>query len=66
MVMPDKNGHDLAAEIRGIAPNVRCLYMSGYAAGVLANAGLDEAERFIQKPFTVKDLMAKVRETLDW
>jgi two-component system, cell cycle sensor histidine kinase and response regulator CckA len=66
VVMPDMNGHDLAKVIRSIDPQVRRLYMSGYAAGVLAQAELDDGERFIQKPFSLKGLMAKVREVLDW
>jgi two-component system, cell cycle sensor histidine kinase and response regulator CckA len=66
VVMPDMNGHDLAKVVLSIDPQVRRLYMSGYAAGVLAQAELDDGERFIQKPFSLKGLMAKVREVLDW
>ena len=39
--------------------------MSGYTATVIAHHGvLDEAVHFLQKPFTLKDLAAKVREAL--
>jgi FixJ family two-component response regulator len=41
--------------------------MSGYTAGAIAHRGiLDEGINFIQKPFSKKDLAAKVRETLKW
>ena len=46
-------------------PDLKRLFMSGYTANVIAHHGvLDEGVHFIQKPFTTKDLAAKVRE--DW
>ena len=40
--------------------------MSGYTADVIAHHGvLDEGVHFIQKPFSMKDLAAKVREALE-
>ncbi len=40
--------------------------MSGYTANVIAHHGvLDEGVHFIQKPFTKKELAAKIREVLD-
>jgi DNA-binding response OmpR family regulator len=40
--------------------------MSGYTANVIAHHGvLDEGVHFIQKPFTTRDLAAKIREVLD-
>jgi two-component system cell cycle sensor histidine kinase/response regulator CckA len=40
--------------------------MSGYAADFTAADGvLDKGVRFIQKPFSLKDLAAKVRETIE-
>jgi hypothetical protein len=40
--------------------------MSGYTANVIAHHGvLDEGVHFIQKPFLIKTLAAKVREALD-
>ena len=42
------------------------LFMSGYTADVIAHHGvLDEGVHFIQKPFSSRDLAAKVREALD-
>lgn len=46
-------------------PDIRCLFMSGYAANVIAHhGGLDEGVRFIQKPFSIHDLALRVRDTL--
>ena len=65
VVMPEMNGHDLAKAIRAVAPTAKRLYMSGYAAGVLAHGELQPGESLINKPFSLKDLAAKVREVLD-
>jgi PAS domain S-box-containing protein len=66
VVMPEMNGRDLAQKLVFIIPNLKCLFMSGYTADVIAHHSvLDEDVHFIQKPFRLKDLTAKVRETLD-
>jgi two-component system, cell cycle sensor histidine kinase and response regulator CckA len=66
VVMPEMNGRDLAAQIKALNPGIRCLYMSGYTADVIAHRGvLDEGVDFIQKPFTVEQLSTKVREILE-
>jgi PAS domain S-box-containing protein len=65
VVMPGMNGRELAERITSMQPGIRCLYMSGYTADVIADRGvLDEGLRFIQKPFSVDDLARKVREAL--
>jgi len=52
--------------ISNIKPGIKCLYISGYTANVIAHQGvLDEGVNFIQKPFSMKDLAFKVREVLD-
>jgi PAS domain S-box-containing protein len=66
VVMPEMNGRDLAKNLLSIYPNIRRLFMSGYTANVIAHHGvLDEGVHFIQKPFSMKDLGAKLREVLD-
>jgi two-component system, cell cycle sensor histidine kinase and response regulator CckA len=46
-------------------PSLRCVFMSGYAADIIARHGvLDEGEHFIQKPFSLKEIMAKLQEVL--
>jgi len=65
VVMPEMNGRDLAGRILSAYPNLNLLFMSGYTANVIAHHGvLDEGVHFIQKPFSMHDLAAKVREAL--
>ncbi len=65
VVMPGMNGRDLATALGQRYPEMKCLFMSGYTADVIACHGvLEEGVFFIQKPFTMKDLAAKVREAL--
>jgi len=65
IVMPDMNGRELSELIISIRPDVKCLYMSGYTSDVIARQGiLNEGVQFISKPFSLRDLAAKVRETL--
>jgi CheY-like chemotaxis protein len=66
VVLPEMNGRDLARRLSTIKPKMKCLFMSGYTADVIANRGvLDEDVLFIQKPFSVEALSAKVREVLE-
>jgi PAS domain S-box-containing protein len=65
VVMPGMNGRDLIQVLLGYSPNLKCLFMSGYTAGVIASQGvLDEGIDFIQKPFSADGLTAKVWEVL--
>jgi PAS domain S-box-containing protein len=66
VVLPEMNGRDLAAQIVHLYPDIRLLFMSGYTANVIAHQGiLDDGVSFIQKPFSMADMTAKVREVLD-
>ncbi|MEI7639707.1 MAG: PAS domain-containing protein, partial [Syntrophus sp. (in: bacteria)] len=66
VVMPEMNGRDLAKNLLSLFPHLKRLFMSGYTANVIAHHGvLDEGVYFIQKPFSIKELAAKVREALD-
>ncbi|MBE0582904.1 MAG: response regulator, partial [Desulfofustis sp.] len=66
VVMPEMNGRDLAKQLLTITPGLKTLFMSGYTADVIAHHGvLDGDIRFIQKPFTKRDLIARVRDVLD-
>jgi response regulator RpfG family c-di-GMP phosphodiesterase len=66
VVMPEMNGRDLAQKLLSLYPNLKRLFMSGYTANVIAHHGvLDEGIHFIQKPFSMIDLAANVREVLD-
>ena len=66
VVMPEMNGRDLAERLHALYPDIKTLFMSGYTANVIAHRGvLDKGVNFIQKPFSTKDLAAKVRAALD-
>jgi signal transduction histidine kinase/ActR/RegA family two-component response regulator len=65
VVMPEMNGRDLARNLLSLYPDLKRLFMSGYTANVIAHHGvLDEGVQFIQKPFTMQDLAAKIRNVL--
>ena len=66
VMMPEMNGRELEQYILKSNPKIKCLFSSGYTANVIAHHGeLDADVQFIQKPFTLKDLALKVRESLD-
>ncbi len=65
VVMPEMNGRLLADRLLELHPHLRCLFMSGYTADVIAHHGvLDEGVHFLQKPFSTATLAAKLREVL--
>ena len=66
LVMPELNGRDLASRLSSLCPKLKCLFMSGYTADIIARQGvLDESAQFIQKPFSMRDLAAKLRTVLN-
>jgi PAS domain S-box-containing protein len=66
VVMPGMNGRELAARLGPANPRMKCLFMSGYTADVIAHRGvLEKHVRFLQKPFSIQNLAHKVREALD-
>ena len=66
VVMPEMNGRDLARRLLTIHPKLKCLFMSGYTADIIAHRGvLEPGLHFIQKPFLKKDLAVKIREALE-
>ncbi|WP_242424213.1 response regulator, partial [Frankia sp. EI5c] len=66
VVMPQLLGREVAERICRQRPDVRVLYMSGYAYPVLAQNGtLAPGLALITKPFSERVLLSKVREVLD-
>ncbi len=66
VIMPGMNGRLLAERLRSIAPDIKCLFMSGYPTDVLADRGvLQDGVNFLEKPFSRDALAHKVREVLD-
>jgi CheY-like chemotaxis protein len=65
MIMPEMNGAQLAAHMRGRWPKLPVLFLSGYTDRALLHNGLlDPNRNFLQKPFTPHDLTTKVHEML--
>jgi CheY-like chemotaxis protein len=65
VVMPEMNGRELAQRVQALHRNIRCLFMSGYTANVIARQGvLQPGVHFLQKPFNRAQLAAKLREVL--
>jgi PAS domain S-box-containing protein len=66
VVMPGMSGRELAVTLGLRHPNLKVLYMSGYADDAVVHHGvLEEGVNYIQKPFTLDALARKVREVLD-
>jgi signal transduction histidine kinase/ActR/RegA family two-component response regulator len=65
VIMPEMNGRDLAEHLLSFMPQLKCLLMSGYTADIISRQGkLDPGLYFIEKPFTKKELAAKLRTAL--
>lgn len=65
VVMPKMGGPRLAERLAEERPDMKVLFVSGYAEKtVLQHGKIDVATRFLQKPFSLKALARKVREVL--
>jgi two-component system, cell cycle sensor histidine kinase and response regulator CckA len=62
VVMPGLSGHELAQQLLAARPEMKVLYLSGYAQDAFSAA--DAHKAFLQKPFTLQSLARKVREVL--
>jgi PAS domain S-box-containing protein len=66
VVMPGLTGPELAEKLSAQRPQMRVLYISGYAEeAVLRRGMLGPGVAFLPKPFTRARLLRMVRETLD-
>ena len=65
MVMPRMSGTDLAAHLKSKRPDLKILFMTGYAGYSAREAnGSAEPRMMLQKPFSRHSLLEKVREAL--
>jgi two-component system cell cycle sensor histidine kinase/response regulator CckA len=65
VVMPEMDGPTLLKELRRRDPNVKIIFVSGYAEEAFAkNLPSQEQYAFLAKPFTLKQLVAEVKQTL--
>ena len=66
VVMPDLTGREVADRISRMRPRIRILRTSGYAEHVIARQGqVEEGIRFLPKPYTPRELVRRVRDTLE-
>jgi PAS domain S-box-containing protein len=68
IMMPDFDGRALAEQIRGIQPEIKVLYVSGYNESHLEENGIiapGEHIDLVKKPFRREDLIPLVRKVLD-
>jgi two-component system cell cycle sensor histidine kinase/response regulator CckA len=65
VVMPQMDGPELNRKVREIIPNLKTIFISGYTEDAFRkNLGDDTNIHFLPKPFTLKDLAAKVKDVL--
>jgi CheY-like chemotaxis protein len=65
VVMPGLNGLELARRVLAERPQMRVLFMSGYADHAVVQRDIVDAGRpFLQKPFAPDRLLARVRDVL--
>jgi two-component system cell cycle sensor histidine kinase/response regulator CckA len=66
VVMPHMGGAQLAEQLAAERPQMGVLFVSGYAEStILRHGAIDMVTRFLQKPFSLKELGRKIREALD-
>ncbi len=65
VVMPGMNGPEMVQHLLALRPELKVLFMSGYTDDVLPHDSGFETWRLVQKPFSVEELIVKLREVLD-
>jgi len=63
IIMPGMGGVELTEKFKAEFPGVPVLFMSGYTDQIIRH--WDALSAYIQKPFTLSDLLTQVRELLD-
>ncbi len=65
VVMPRTSGVELANEARVLRPGLPIVYMSGYSRELVTDRGaLPAGTRVVQKPFTRRDLLEAIADSL--
>ncbi len=66
VVMPKMSGRELSQTLRSLRPDLKTIYMSGYADDAVLRQGIHNmGATFLQKPFKLGSLARKVRDTLE-
>ena len=64
VLMPGMRGNELAKRVRELRPGVPVLYMSGYSDSTFLSPGALQGGVFLQKPFTVSQLMQAIEKSM--
>jgi PAS domain S-box-containing protein len=65
VVMPRMGGAKLAEQLRSMRPDLKVLFVSGYAESPeLCKGAIDLSTSFLPKPFSLKTLACKIREVI--
>ncbi|MGH3056012.1 MAG: response regulator, partial [Gaiellaceae bacterium] len=66
VVMPKMSGPQVAAQLGAERPDIKTLFVSGYAENTILRHGhIDVTARFLSKPFSLSTLANKIREILE-
>src|SRR5580704_1417408 len=66
VVMPKISGPKLAERLADERPDMKVLFVSGYAENTILHHGkIDVANRFLPKPFSLRMLARKIRQVLE-
>lgn len=66
VIMPRMSGKDVHDALKKVRPDIKVLFISGYAADVITRrVMMEEGLNLLQKPFSSTDLLQKVRLVLD-
>lgn len=63
--LPDINGRQVADTARTKRPNLKVLFMTGYAEKAAGSTFLGDGMEIISKPFTMDNLAVKIREMIE-
>ncbi|MCX5718917.1 MAG: response regulator [Nitrospirae bacterium] len=66
VIMPKKNGKEVYDAIKKVRPDIKALFMSGYAEDIIHRKGiLEEGLNFVLKPISPQELLKLTREVLE-
>ena len=66
VVMPNMSGGELGKELKKLRPDIKILFVSGYAGQAVLDHNVVNLEtNFLQKPYTLKQLAQRIRALLD-
>jgi len=66
VVLPDRNGRELAGALRVARPDLKTIFISGYPENAVTRNGTEEEGMFyLAKPYSFQSLTRKVRQVLE-